>query len=69
MVVITGHCASLIVSGAKNVITVDATDTINASGFENQITYDSRSPSIDKSGELISWSNPPALPAGVQPHN
>jgi Protein of unknown function (DUF3060) len=50
-VVITGHCASLTVSGAKNVITVDAADSIDASGFNNQVTFHSGSPHIDKSGE------------------
>ena len=50
-VVITGHCASLTVSGVQNSITVDAVDTIEASGFNNQVTYHSGSPKISKSGE------------------
>jgi hypothetical protein len=50
-VVITGHCASLSVSGVQNIITVDAVDSIEASGFSNQITYHTGSPGIDKSGE------------------
>jgi hypothetical protein len=50
-VVITGHCASLSVSGVQNKVTVEAADSIEASGFNNQITYHSGSPSIDKSGE------------------
>jgi len=50
-VVITGHCASLNVSGVQNSITVDAVDSIDASGFNNQITYHTGSPSVDKSGE------------------
>jgi hypothetical protein len=50
-VVITGHCASLTVSGLKNSVTVDAADTIEASGFNNQVTYHSGSPTINKSGE------------------
>jgi hypothetical protein len=50
-VVITGHCASLHVSGVQNSITVDAIDSIQVSGFDNQITYHTGSPSIDKSGE------------------
>lgn len=50
-VVITGHCASLNVSGVQNTITVDAVDSIEASGFNNQITYHTGSPSIDKSGD------------------
>jgi hypothetical protein len=50
-IVITGHCTSLNVSGVQNIITVDAVDTIEASGFNNQITYHTGSPSIDKSGD------------------
>ena len=49
-VVITGHCASVIVSGIQNQITVDAADTIQASGSENQVTYHAGSPTIDNSG-------------------
>jgi hypothetical protein len=50
-IVLTGHCASLNVSGVQNSITVDAVDSIEASGFNNQITYHTGSPSIDKSGD------------------
>ena len=50
-VVITGHCTSLTVSGVQNAITVDAVDTIDASGFNNKITYHTGSPKISKSGE------------------
>ncbi len=35
-VVITGHCASLTVSGMQNKVTVDAADTIDASGLNNK---------------------------------
>jgi Protein of unknown function (DUF3060) len=49
--VITGHCASLNVSGVQNSVTVDAVDTVEVSGFNNQITYHTGSPSIDKSGD------------------
>jgi hypothetical protein len=49
-VVITGHCARVIVSGIQNQITVDAADTIQASGSENQITYHAGSPTIGNSG-------------------
>ncbi|BBZ37053.1 DUF3060 domain-containing protein [Mycobacterium conspicuum] len=49
-VVITGHCASLTVSGVQNVITVDAVDTIDASGFNNKVTYHTGSPKVSKSG-------------------
>jgi Protein of unknown function (DUF3060) len=50
-VVITGHCASLTVSGVQNSITVDTVDTIEASGFNNQVTYHTGSPSIENAGE------------------
>jgi Protein of unknown function (DUF3060) len=51
VVVITGHCASLHVSGIRNSVTVEAADTIEASGFNNQVTYHTGSPSVDKSGD------------------
>jgi len=50
-VAITGHCVSLTVSGVNNVITVDAVDTVDASGINNQVTYHSGSPQISKSGD------------------
>jgi len=50
-VVITGHCASLSVSGVQNKVTVEAVDSIEASGFNNQVTYLKGSPSVDKSGD------------------
>ena len=49
-VVITGHCVSVTVSGIQNQITVDAADTIQASGSGNRVTYHSGSPRIDNSG-------------------
>ncbi len=49
-VVITGHCASVNVSGIQNQITVDAVDTIQASGSGNQVTYHTGSPTIGNSG-------------------
>jgi hypothetical protein len=49
-VVITGHCASLTVSGVRNAITVDAVDSIDASGFDNKITYHSGNPKVSNSG-------------------
>jgi hypothetical protein len=49
-VVITGHCASVLVSGIQNQITVDAADTIQASGSGNQVTYHAGSPTIANSG-------------------
>lgn len=49
-VVLIGHCANVTVSGVKNVVTVDTSDTISASGFENQVTYHSGSPTIQNAG-------------------
>jgi Protein of unknown function (DUF3060) len=50
-VVITGHCASLSVSGVQNSITVDVVDTIDASGFNNKVTYHSGTPKISNAGD------------------
>jgi hypothetical protein len=50
-VLLIGHCTSLSVSGVQNSITVDAVDTIDASGFNNKVTYHSGSPKTTKSGE------------------
>ncbi|OJZ64290.1 hypothetical protein BRW65_29060 [Mycobacterium paraffinicum] len=49
-VVISGHCASLTVSGVQNDITVDAVDSIEASGFNNKVTYHSGAPKVGNSG-------------------
>ena len=49
-VVITGHCTSLTVSGVQNAITVDSVDSIDASGFDNKITYHSGTPKISNAG-------------------
>ncbi|GBG38136.1 DUF3060 domain-containing protein [Mycobacterium montefiorense] len=49
-IVITGHCASVSVSGMKNSVTVDAADSIEASGMNNQVTYHSGAPKISNSG-------------------
>ncbi|MGB8391663.1 DUF3060 domain-containing protein [Mycobacterium sp.] len=50
-VVITGHCARLSVSGVQNSITVDAVDSIAASGFNNKVTYHSGTPKISNAGD------------------
>ncbi|MGA7054687.1 MAG: DUF3060 domain-containing protein [Mycobacterium sp.] len=50
-VVITGHCVSVTVSGLNNMVTVDAADTIDASGLNNHVTYHSGLPQITKSGD------------------
>jgi hypothetical protein len=49
-IVITGHCGTVNVSGLQNVVTVDAVDTIEASGLNNKVTYHSGSPRITKAG-------------------
>jgi hypothetical protein len=49
--VFTGHCVSLTVSGMNNSVTVDAADTIDASGLNNRVTFHSGSPQITKSGD------------------
>ena len=35
----------------QNAITVDAVDSIDASGFNNKVTYHSGTPNISNSGE------------------
>lgn len=50
-VVITGHCTSLSVSGVQNAITIEAVDSIDASGFNNRVTYHSGTPKVSNSGE------------------
>jgi hypothetical protein len=50
-IVITGHCASLHVSGVQNSITVDGVDAIEVSGFNNQITYHTGTPTIENDGD------------------
>ena len=47
---ITGHCVDVSVSGIENKITVDAADSIGASGFDNTVTFHSGSPQIAASG-------------------
>jgi hypothetical protein len=46
-VTLTGHCLSITVSGIDNKVSVDSTDKIGASGFDNQIIYHSGNPQID----------------------
>ncbi len=50
-VVITGHCTRITVSGVQNAITVDSVDAIDASGFNNKLTYHSGTPQISNAGD------------------
>ena len=50
---ITGDCAKISVSGMNNVVTVDAADTIGASGFDNRVTFHTGSPHIDSMGSNV----------------
>jgi DUF3060 family protein len=50
-VVITGHCTRLSVSGVQNKVTVEGVDSIEESGFNNQVTYQKGFPQIDQSGQ------------------
>jgi len=50
-VVITGHCTQISVSGVQNSITVDSVDAIDASGFNNKVTYHSGTPEVGNSGD------------------
>jgi hypothetical protein len=49
-VTITGHCTNVTISGMQNKITLETSDKINASGFDNIVTYHSGSPDINNSG-------------------
>lgn len=49
-VMLTGHCLSVTVSGVENKVTIDSTDKIGASGFNNNIIYRSGDPKVDSSG-------------------
>jgi hypothetical protein len=50
---ITGHCTKVEVSGMQNQITLETSDVIGASGFENVITYHSGSPEINAMGDNV----------------
>lgn len=50
---VIGHCVKVSVSGVNNVVTVDAADTIGASGFDNRVTYRSGSPQVDNAGSNV----------------
>lgn len=48
---ITGHCTAVTVSGIENVITVESSETIGVSGFDNRVTYRAGEPEVSKSGQ------------------
>jgi hypothetical protein len=52
-VTITGHCTNVTVSGMQNHVTLDASDAINASGFDNVVTYHSGSPDVNSGGSNV----------------
>jgi DUF3060 family protein len=52
-VTITGHCVSVTVSGMDNIVNMDTADTINASGFDNKVTYKTGTPEINSGGSNI----------------
>jgi hypothetical protein len=52
-VTITGHCTMVTVSGMQNKVTLDTSDRIQASGFDNVITYHSGSPDINNAGNNV----------------
>lgn len=47
---LTGQCAGLTVSGIGNIITVESTSTVTASGLNNRVTYHSGNPEVSTSG-------------------
>jgi hypothetical protein len=52
-VTITGHCATVAVSGMQNHVTLETSDAIQASGFDNVVTYHSGSPDINAGGNNV----------------
>jgi hypothetical protein len=52
-VTITGQCATVTVSGMQNKVTLDESDQINASGFDNVVTYHSGAPDINSGGSNV----------------
>jgi hypothetical protein len=50
-VTITGHCTNVTISGMQNKVTLETSDQINASGFDNVVTYHSGSPDINNAGK------------------
>ncbi len=52
-VTITGHCTTVTVSGMQNKVTLDESDQINASGFDNVVTYRSGNPDINSGGSNV----------------
>ena len=52
-VTITGHCTTVTVSGMQNKVTLEPSDQINASGFDNVVIYHSGSPDINNAGNNV----------------
>jgi len=52
-VTITGHCTMVTVSGVQNKVTLDTADQIQASGFDNVVTYHAGSPAINNAGNNV----------------
>lgn len=50
VVEIQGSCAAVSVSGMNNTVTVETSQAISASGFENRVTFRSGEPQITNSG-------------------
>ena len=48
--VLTGQCARVVVSGVKNVVTLERTGFIDISGMNNRIVFLSGTPEINQSG-------------------
>jgi Protein of unknown function (DUF3060) len=52
-VTITGHCTTVTVSGMQNKVTLDESDQINASGFDNVVTFHSGTPDVNSGGSNV----------------
>ena len=52
-VTVTGQCTELTVSGFENKVVVDSSETIDASGFNNEVIYHFGTPHINKMGDNV----------------
>jgi Protein of unknown function (DUF3060) len=48
---LTGHCGSLNISAYDNQLQIDSVDTVDVSGYSNNVTYHSGSPKVTRSGD------------------
>jgi Protein of unknown function (DUF3060) len=52
-ITLTGHCASLTISGGDNQVVVDDVDSIISTGSGNKVTYHSGTPEVTNVGGSV----------------